>query len=70
LSAVIIAALHHTNRRNNGSDKIAGTVKVYSPVLFQVIRSFIGIAETSYLQCLDLEKEGMWCPADSDSASG
>ena len=53
-----------------GGDEIAGTVKVYRPVLFQRIRSLIGMTEPSYLQCLDFEKEGMCCLADSDSKSG
>jgi 1-phosphatidylinositol-4-phosphate 5-kinase len=53
-----------------GGDEIVGTVKVYRPVLFQRIRSLIGMTEPSYLQCLDFEKEGMCCLADSDSKSG
>jgi 1-phosphatidylinositol-4-phosphate 5-kinase len=53
-----------------GGDEIVGTVKVYRPVLFQRIRSLIGMTEPSYLQCLDFEKEGMCCLTDSDSKSG
>lgn len=53
-----------------GGDEIAATVKVYRPVLFQRIRSLIGMTEPSYLQCLDFEKGGMFCLADSDSKSG